>query len=290
MAKANRRFQWQVLWAWGLAIALVLSGSTALAEDNGAGAPLEVTFLANEGVLLSSGKGKVILDGLVTEPYTIYGAVPESVFESMVAGKEPFAGVDLVLASHVHRDHFQGEPTLTYLRAQRQARLISSLQVVEALRQAEGEAAGEDELPQARVEVMDGGEAGRQEVVAAEGAVRVVLMELAHGGARHRTIQNLGHLVTLGDWTVLHVGDADLDPEVFRRQGIHRAGVDVAVLPFWYLLQPEAVKALEELLGEVVLVVTHVPPKDVEAVAEKLAETLPEAWVPRRALESRRFD
>ena len=48
-------------------------------------ADITVTQLANEGVIISNGETRIMIDGMVVEPYSVYGGLPDS-FGSDQAG------------------------------------------------------------------------------------------------------------------------------------------------------------------------------------------------------------
>jgi glyoxylase-like metal-dependent hydrolase (beta-lactamase superfamily II) len=90
---------------------------------------VDVTFLANEGVLLSAGETRVVIDGLF-QPYKTYAVMPAADRERIEASQPPFDGIDLVLVSHMHGDHFHAESVARHLRHNPQATLVTSGQVV----------------------------------------------------------------------------------------------------------------------------------------------------------------
>jgi L-ascorbate metabolism protein UlaG (beta-lactamase superfamily) len=248
----------------------MLLASSASAE------PLEVTYLANEGFLVRSGDAAFIIDAFVTEPYSIYSAVPADVFARLVDGEAPFDGIDVALVSHPHGDHFQPEAARAFLDRQVETLFVSSPQVVDAVGgAAEGRRAVWPEPG---------------EVVSVErGGVRVDVFRLPHGGARHRTIQNLGHVVHLGGFKVLHVGDADRAERHYEPFDLPAQAVDVALVPYWFLLDADGRRLVERHLRGRHVVAVHIPPGELDDVAERLRREMPEVIVFRRASETRRF-
>jgi hypothetical protein len=90
---------------------------------------LEITYIANEGVLLRSGDTQILIDGLFRE-YSSYPFLPQPHQEQLETAMPPFEGVDLILVSHRHGDHFHPEAVSRYLQNNRTTRLVSSEQVV----------------------------------------------------------------------------------------------------------------------------------------------------------------
>jgi L-ascorbate metabolism protein UlaG (beta-lactamase superfamily) len=262
-----------------LSVFLVCLCLAASLEDDGS--ELELVYVANEGFLLRAGEQAVLIDAFVTEPYSIYAAVPEAMFADMLGGKEPFEAIDVALTSHVHRDHFQPRAAAAFLRARPETDFLSSPQVLDELVEVLG-----DHPAAERAEAFLP-ESGRT-VVAREG-VHVELLRLAHsGGRRTAGVQNLGHLVELGGASVLHVGDADA-----KGLGVYelaKRGVDVALVPYWWFGDADSVREARKVTGARVLVAVHIPPAQVDEVATLLESLDPAILVFRKAGEARKIE
>src|SRR5688572_13757138 len=119
-----------------LAMAVAVAGGCestpppAIAPDGSAGAAppagaVEVMYVANEGVLISAGDERVLIDGLHREYSASYPFLP-----AIEAAQAPFDGVDVVLVSHRHLDHFHAASVGRHLVNAPDAVLVSSAQVV----------------------------------------------------------------------------------------------------------------------------------------------------------------
>jgi L-ascorbate metabolism protein UlaG (beta-lactamase superfamily) len=238
---------------------------------------LEVRALANEGFLLRAGDELVLIDAFVAEPYVGYAALEGEALESLLAAEGPFASADLALTSHHHADHFQPDPARRFLASAPECRFVSSPQVC-----AELQSAGE--LAHVRSVLPEPGKEERLEL----GGIRVDFLRLSHGTGRFASIQNLGHVITIGGVTALHVGDAAMDPETFAAYELGARGIDLAFVPHWYFTSAAGLRIVTEHLRPARLVACHIAPHELEAVAERLAEEQPDVLVPKRPLE--RFD
>src|SRR6187397_2695640 len=105
---------------------LLLRTGTATAQT------VTVTFVANEGVLLTSKSGKVLIDALFRS-YEDFVFPADSLREAMEAGRAPFDSVRLALATHWHGDHFEPRPVTAFLRANPGATFLASQQVLDSL-------------------------------------------------------------------------------------------------------------------------------------------------------------
>ncbi|MEM7048831.1 MAG: MBL fold metallo-hydrolase [Acidobacteriota bacterium] len=238
-------------------------------------AEVEVLFTANEGVLIRAGDEAVLIDSHLAEPYSLYGALPAPLLAKLEAAAPPFDTVDLVLASHVHRDHFQGPPAKAFLAARPQALLASSPQVLEALGEPPpGEGRLRSVLPQP----------GESETLR-RGGIEVEFLRLSHGSGRHARIQNLGHIIRIGGVKILHIGDAFDDPANFAPYGLAERDLDLVLVPYWFYWSASGQECLRRHLHAKAVAAVHIPPQELDGVRAELAKRFPEVQVPGRALE-----
>ena len=95
---------------------------------------LVVTFLANEGVMISSGGTSILIDALFGDGLPGYGVVTEPTRTTLERAQPPFDRVNAVLATHIHNDHFEAGPVFRHLQHNPRATLISSREAVAKVR------------------------------------------------------------------------------------------------------------------------------------------------------------
>jgi L-ascorbate metabolism protein UlaG (beta-lactamase superfamily) len=205
-------------------VAVVTLGLAAPAE-----AQLTVTYVANEGFLLEGGGQKILVDALTGRGISPYPTAPEEMRSKLDEARPPFDGVDLVLATHFHADHFDAEAVTRHLRANPEARFVSTPQAVGRLRGL----LGADSPLLDRLEAVMPAE-GERETVRYRG-MEVQVLNLHHGRDRRPPVQNLGFLVRMGGVTWLHAGDTEVDESDVRPYGLPDEQIDVAFLPTWLL-------------------------------------------------------
>ena len=260
------------------AVSRILSCALGLTWLAGASAQsLEVTYLANEGFLLRSGELVVIIDGLLErETYGMYAALPDTVYADAIAGKPPFDGVDLLLVSHEHEDHFQSTAAHRFLETRPATKLISSPQVVKRL--------GIDGDNVSSVWPEKG------EVLERNGlGVQVEFMQFSHGRGKHASVQNLAHVIHLGGYTVLHLGDAAMEEFSFSTYYLSERWFDVAIVPYWFFEFAPGQAIVRRQINANHIIAAHIPPAELEEVKAMLARDWPEVIVFENALDSRTF-
>ena len=114
----------------------LLCCSLSYAVDEGG--KIYVTYIANEGFLIESGGKKILIDALFKDNTIDYCDVPsEETTRKILTVKPPFDDVDLLLFTHQHRDHFDADLALTYMKNNKNCNLIGPQQVVDQLSESE---------------------------------------------------------------------------------------------------------------------------------------------------------
>lgn len=203
-------------------------------------AEVEVTYLGNEGFLLAAGETKVLIDALYGDGLAGYAVVPDEPRRQLEAAAGRFAGVDLVLASHYHGDHFDAVAVARHLTNNPGARFVSTHQAVDRLRRVEGFVDIADRV--------EGHWPAEGTTAAIEHAgVKVTILNLHHGRGRQPPVQNLGLLLDLGGLRLLHVGDTEVTTGDVSAYALGDAGIDVLFAPGWFF----GYKQWKPLLAEI---------------------------------------
>jgi L-ascorbate metabolism protein UlaG (beta-lactamase superfamily) len=236
----------------------------------GAGAqasPVTLTYLGNMGVLLEAGQTRIVVDGLHRGGLAEYEAVPPRILDPLERGQPPYAALTAALTTHLHKDHFDARSVMTRLRADSAIVYGAAQETLDTLLSR----AGASPMP------------GRVRAVVPEGPLEqqlaegIVALALPHNPTPSRRVANVGFLLELDGLHVLHVGDADPTAATFAPHHLATRGVDVAIVPFWYLTGGD--DTVRRLIGARVWVATHIPPADGDAVREMVLRAVPEAIV-----------
>jgi L-ascorbate metabolism protein UlaG (beta-lactamase superfamily) len=212
-----------------------------------------VTFVGISGFLVEVDGKKVLIDGLsnFTSP---------AVEQRLLAGEAPFDGLDLVLATHSHGDHFKAATVGRCLQNHPKAAFV-----------APPDAAGQVTGFPGRVFPVQAGEAKR--TLLEVNGIRIQAMPLSHGTPPPGVpgIVNLGYLVTIGSVTFFHSGDIDpsrLTPELLRALGLPDERIDFAFVPGFFLAMPEPPPFVTAGIRPRVFIAAHLPPAGQEPLDE----------------------
>jgi L-ascorbate metabolism protein UlaG (beta-lactamase superfamily) len=244
-----------------------------------------ITFLANEGVLLTTAGKAVLIDALFRKYETGYAVPDDSTRSALERARPPFDRVNLVLVTHRHGDHFHPAPVVSHLVANRGAILLTSAQVIDSLRGRIPVAASG--LP-ARLLARTTAPGSRQRAVV--NGIGVELLGLPHGGRRHRAVEHLAYIVELGGRRVLHVGDADLTEATLSPFRLDTARIDVALIPYWAITGREGRRLVEQWIRPKHVVAFHVGEgAEIERAPREVQSAMPGAITFTKPLDTRRW-
>lgn len=239
--------------------------------------PLEVTYIGNEGFLISTGQTKFLVDALTSSEY--YVSPSDSLLARIMDGAPPYDHVDYMLVTHDHADHFHPEMTARYLAQHPEVQLIANAQVCSraALDSVAILQSVSLELERGESRTVRGGKA----------VVRV--LRLDHGSSRD--IRNLAFLVTADDHTFLHVGDARLveNEDFLRAVDWSACKVDVLFLEF-FDRGSDVQSLIETLIKPKRVVLMHIPGGKEEEVRNSDEKVHAETVVFGREGETKRFE
>jgi L-ascorbate metabolism protein UlaG (beta-lactamase superfamily) len=246
---------------------------------------IEITYIANEGVLISSGDKQVLIDGLHRKErvFSHYAFLPTAEREKIETAQPPYDKIDLLLFSHRHYDHFHAEAAGLHLKHNPKTRLVSSHQVVSEVEK------NFKDYKEIEARVISTTPPLKERVAVNIAGIDFELLGLGHGSGSFREIQNLGHLIKLGGKKLLHVGDAELETEIFEKFNLDEEGIDIAILPFWFLVGKDGQTIVKEHIKPKHIIAVHIETMTAAKIASQIKEAFPDATTFTTMLEKKRY-
>jgi len=231
---------------------------------------VSLTYLANMGVLVERGGVRVVVDGLHRGGLSEYAAVPAPLLQALEQARAPFTSLDLALTTHRHLDHFDAASVAARLAADTGVVYVAARETVDSLY-------ARSTLPRPHPRVRAAVPPEQNETRLSFTGLELAVLDLPHNPTPSRRVANVGFLMDLGGLRVLHVGDADPVSERFAPHRLSSRGVDVAIVPFWYLTGED--DAVRTSIGARIWVATHIPPADTALVRRQVLARVPGAIV-----------
>jgi len=213
-----------------LLLAFALPASRAIAQGtahrDSLQSPIDLLFVANEGVLLTTRSGKVAIDCMFDAPNPAYAAPPAAMLQAMNTGAAPFDDLDLILLTHDHPDHYTPGLVAEALSHNRRAVFVAPVDAVDALERAAPDWTSiRDRVVAVTIDV-------RAQFDSVINGMRVQAYRTLHSGAAE-TPQNLVYLLEMDGRTIFHEGDSDGSVQTYETLGLAEKSIDLALVHFW---------------------------------------------------------
>ncbi len=266
----------------------------------GAQAPLTVTYIANEGFLIESAGKKILIDALFGGWQSDWCDVPsDSLLQLITSAHPPFDNIDLIVVTHAHSDHFNADITAAHLKHNSRGILVCTPRAAELLAATEPYA---DIRERIRVVNAPGDSAVSMEI--SEIGLRV--LPTGHGAYwetdpasgtavdRHRHVQHLEFVVTIGEHVLFHCGDASMiDEGIYRSMGLGEKPINLAFIQ-WWSPQEERMSARQVLVHDLIrperIILMHLTPSEKLIDQSRQKEPVSgELIVPQYSLQSWTF-
>lgn len=231
-------------------------------------AQLEIRYIGNMGVLISGEESSVLIDGLHTEYNKKYYLFPpQSLVDSLTNSLGDFPPIKAIAATHYHRDHLDGEQISTFLDKNTQVLFFGSKQSTDLVKEARSN--NDDRI--ITIETKD-----YQKQTVEIGDISVTGFYMNHVSPnRHGSVQNVGYLIEMEGKKILHVGDSNWFEEAFTKLNLQEENIDVAIFPYWMLLNHQKIIQLRTWVNPKHIVATHLPPSGYEDYIKTINTTYP---------------
>jgi L-ascorbate metabolism protein UlaG (beta-lactamase superfamily) len=236
----------------GLILAIFSLGLSGSDRNCGREEPLLLTYVANSGVSVACGDLTVLIDALFDKPNPDYRAPAPGVLDKIMMNAAQFDGVDLVLVTHNHPDHFDARLAVRYLETLPGPTLLAPADAVAEMRKVAADWA----RIEPRVVSLDL-KVGEKEKRDLKG-IPVSAFRTLHSSDQESPM-NLMYLFELNGWRIFHEGDSTGKPDAYQSFGLTSAPVDLALIHFWFPLDPNCARFLQEVLQPDHITLTHLP-------------------------------
>ncbi|MEP1305802.1 MAG: MBL fold metallo-hydrolase [Balneola sp.] len=236
-----------------------------------ANAQLEIRYIGNMGVLISGEESSVLIDGLHTEYNKEYYLFPpQSLVDSLTNVLGDFPPIKAVAATHFHGDHLDAEQVSKFLDKNTQVLFFGSQQSINLVKEINSN--NIDQLITIKTDTYQ-----KQSDKISDISITGFYMNHVNP-ERHEAVQNIGYIIEIEGRKILHTGDSNWFEEAFTELDLKDENIDVAVFPFWMLLDEKDSSKLKEWINPKHIVATHLPPNGYEDYIKTIESTYPNSY------------
>lgn len=219
---------------------------------------LKLSYIGNMGVLVENQGKTVLFDGFHKEYRQEYVYPTESMVLDLIQGSyNGFSKIDVACVTHIHRDHFNSKYCNNFLEENQEAIVVGSIQVKQEILRFKPE--NREKIKHAIKAVEYNNEIHSID----HQGIKVKAIQCNHvNSTRHGNIENIAYLADINNFTILHVGDTnwDLALKTFENLELKNNNVDVAILPYWMLMEDSSRERVQKLIDPKHIIATHIPP------------------------------
>lgn len=247
-----------------LAIVTLFISSTALI------AQVQVQYIGNMGVLISGEESSVLIDGLHTEYNKEYYLFPpQNLVDSLTNSSGNFAPIKVIAATHFHGDHLDAEQVARFLEVNKSSIFLGSSQSTGLVKEV-------SKKLDDQVVTVDTDTYQKQTVKAGDLSITGFYLNHVSPGM-HGSVQNVGYIIEIEGTKILHVGDSNWFEEAFSELNLSTENIDIAIFPFWMLLDEENSSKLTDWINPKHIIATHLPPSGYQRYQNRIQSLYPDA-------------
>jgi len=192
---------------------------------------LEVTYIANMGVMISSSTKTVLIDALFDKGFNYYSPTPPVIVSKINKAEPPFNSIDLILVTHSDGDHFSAPMIADYLAKNKSVKVVCNNLTSSALKESIGLTSDTACIVGITPKLCNSTDTLVDDI-------NVKVLRLRHSG-RDGQSENLGFVIEIDGIKVFHSGDsggnfrqgeAFTEIQEYVSIGIEEMEVDLAIL------------------------------------------------------------
>jgi L-ascorbate metabolism protein UlaG (beta-lactamase superfamily) len=247
---------------------------------------VEITFIANEGFLLTDGSRKVLVDAIFSEGSGNFTTPLADVLTQERNATSPFNSVDFLLSTHHHADHINAAYEAEHMVNDNGSILLCPLQVYDSLIATEAFASINDRIVTLLPEVGE-------KIDTLINGYRLRTVSLIHYN-NMVTIQNLGYIFTLGSINIFHPGDGFLnDTTEIKNLDLESDSIDILFLSYRVLNNDfdNIGRKIIQYLNPKAVILMHIRLNEAEQYSSLVAslQDLPPVYVMKEQMEKLKF-
>jgi len=215
---------------------------------------IQITLLANEGIILAFAGIKFLIDGLHENQDGVFSGLSKTVLADLLAGEKPlFRNIDYLLFTHCHYDHFSAPLTESFLQRHPVKALLMPDRQTEAM-------ASLRDIARQRTEqlwLLDL-KIGEKQEIQLQSDISLTVFRSFHAGKQYLDIENFCYLLNLGGRKLLIVADAAEDADYFSNM-LAGEDIEIALVNPLFVNRFVGRKVINEAIKPEKLIIYHIP-------------------------------
>jgi len=259
-----------VLLYCAILLSPIRGNSIIMMDDDSQGQEeVTITYLQNDGVLISDGTYKVLIDAIFN-PLSGWINLDPAENSKLTNAQPPYDDVDLVLITHNHGDHYNISTVNTHMNNNPNGKVIAPPQVMVNFSGPQflniSPAFGESESL-----IVNG--------------IELEVLHIRHFdafGIDFSDVENFGYLINIGNFKILHLGDVFMSVENLQNFGLAEKGIDVVLIPTFHTPAHLMNSHRDALISQVQpanIIALHLLSGSIAVITQQVNDLYPEATI-----------
>lgn len=262
---------------------------------------VEITYIANEGFLIKVNNKQILIDALFGHREFEWCETPDrNTLNSILNNNGIFNDIDLIAATHQHRDHFHAPFVMEHLKNNAKGKFVSCKQSVDILKK-------DEQFYKIKNQIVEITPDSLSYVDTVINDISVRAYRLMHGPYyiedsltgkkvnKHKNIQNIGYLFTINGVKIFHSGDSNenglTEYEYFR---LDQENIDIAILGRGFMWAPDCagVGILKNHIKADHIILMHMHPDEYGKyfnIAAQLQNDFPSVQIFENKLDTKKY-
>lgn len=198
----------------------------------------DITLIANAGVLIRHRGIKILIDALHTKPTQRFSTPSEQMLDMIINGEGIFEGIDFLLITHGHLDHYNKDAVDAFVKTHPATRIITPTTDLD---------------PSESITTIT-----EKKGILSFGKTSISYRRLMHDGKKYADYPNYGFIVDIDGLKICLFGDATFDrPNVDKLIGKNQ--IDIALMNFPFVNLRRGHEMITEIVKPRRIIVFHLP-------------------------------
>ena len=186
---------------------------------------IDVTYIANAGFLIESSGNKILIDALFNNGWNTYLIPTDSIVSKIIHQQAPFDGVNLMLITHNHEDHFNDSMVIAYLNNNTKNALIAPPLVTNSIIK-------NPTFKNNKNQIVELKKNNRDKNDTTINGIRVRSFFILHDSRPN--IEHVGYLIDIGEVKIFHSGDNNGSDSVeYEKLQLKKEQINLTLLNFY---------------------------------------------------------
>ncbi len=217
---------------------------------------IKIQYLANEGIFIKSEKAQILIDAIFRKEFDHLDVLPDSLINRIDKALPPYDNINLILATHVHGDHFNAQVVGNHLMANEKTIFLGPQEVISDFKK--NFSSFNNISSRIETETPDFYESTTRNFQ----NITIRVLRVEHfGNPPWDKAENVCYLLTIGGKKILHMGDSKIENKNLEKFGLEKEEIDAAILPYWILGSVEQKNIVEKYISPKQILVVHIPLK-----------------------------